>query len=176
MRYVWRLRTLDKNTYSAIADYSFCLQKSQSSYPHERWQSPYPMKSQRKILLFIFTSLKFIMLIWANFIRFMLLLISLFHQIEEPLQSQRRCWLLTCVNYLGFFLEECSKVGVLSVSVAWRRIWKYSTGTVIIRKSKWWQNFSQIITELCHHSVVYLLTVCVNSLTVLFFTLRKSIR
>ena len=72
--------------------------------PHTPWSH------KENILLFIFTSLEFIMLIWANFIRFMLILISLFHQIEELLQSQRRCWLLTCVNYLGFFQKSVRKL------------------------------------------------------------------
>ena len=105
--------------------------------PHTQWSH------KENILLFIFTSLKFIMLIWANFIRFMLVLISLFHQIEEPLQSQRRCWLLTCVNYLVFFLEECSKVGVLSVSIAWRRVELSPTSHVQINYIVhiWTQNF-----------------------------------
>ena len=42
-------------------------------------------------------------LIWAKFIRWLILSVNLWHQKEEPLKSQRRCWPFTCVNYWFFF-------------------------------------------------------------------------
>ena len=48
---------------------------------------------------------------WANFIRFMLVLISLFHQIEEPLQSQlKEVLTVNLCQFSGFFQKSVRKL------------------------------------------------------------------
>ena len=100
----------------------FFLQYSQTSYL---------MKSQKGILLCIFLK----NWLWEKFFRILILFVSLYHQIEEPLKSRRRWRTLNVVIFFIFFnwvykswwhmKQICLKKYIyIWVKHSW--VWKYS--------------------------------------------------
>ena len=73
-----------------------------------------PWSHKACIILFIFTSFEMSMSLYMSYY---FLDYCHYRSKEVPMKNQSRCWLLACVKYF-FFSIECTKVDVISVSVA----------------------------------------------------------